>query len=82
MEAYNSKFIFVSIDVDFEDSIYAGLDFFYPRLVDRGVIYLHDYNTAKLHGVKKAVKRYERDNNLLMKSIPLADRAGTLVIIK
>ena len=28
------KFIFVSIDVDFENSTYEGLKYFYPRLVD------------------------------------------------
>lgn len=81
-EAKNTMFKFVSIDVDFENSIFAGIEFFYPRLVEGGVIFLHDYNTAKLHGVRQAVKRYEEDNKTLLKKIPLADRAGTLVIIK
>ncbi|WAJ24096.1 TylF/MycF/NovP-related O-methyltransferase [Lacrimispora xylanolytica] len=81
-ESINTTYKFVSIDVDFENSIFAGIEFFYPRLVEGGVIFLHDYNTASLHGVKKAVKRYEEVNKLLLKKIPLADRAGTLVIIK
>lgn len=33
-QAREETYCFVSIDVDFEDSIYAGIDFFYPRLVE------------------------------------------------
>ena len=76
------NFAFVSIDVDFEDSIYEGIKFFYPRLSDGGVIYLHDYNSQMLRGVKEAVLRYECENGLKLKKVPLADRAGTLVILK
>lgn len=75
-------FAFVSIDVDFEESIYEGIKFFYERLTQNGVIFIHDYNSQYLHGVKNAVERYERDFDLRLKKVPLADRAGTLVIIK
>ncbi|MCR5621033.1 MAG: TylF/MycF family methyltransferase [Treponema sp.] len=80
-ECKSLKYAFVSIDVDFEDSIYAGLEFFYPRLSDGGAIFLHDYNSLNLKGVKQAVQRYESDNNIKLKKVPLADRAGTLVIV-
>ena len=80
--AMNEIYAFVSIDVDFEESVYAGLEFFYPRLAENGVIYLHDYNSAFLSGVKVAVERYEEGLGERMKKIPLADRAGTLVIVK
>ncbi len=76
------RYAFVSIDVDFEDSIYAGLEFFYPRLSDGGAIFLHDYNSLNLKGVKLAVQRYESDKNIKLKKVPLADRAGTLVVIR
>lgn len=75
-------FAFVSIDVDFEDSIYEGIKFFYPRLSENGVIFLHDYNSQFLSGVKEAVRRFEKENNVILKKVPLADRAGTIVIIK
>ena len=81
-EAENEKYVFVSIDVDFEDSIYEGLKFFYPRLSEGGFIFLHDYNSAYLVGVKKAVQRYEAELNTKMRKVPIADRAGTLVIVK
>ena len=81
-EASKERYSFVSIDVDFEESSYQGLKFFYPRLVEGGMIFMHDYNTFYLEGVKVAVKRFEKDYNVQLKKVPLADRAGTLVIIK
>lgn len=81
-EIASLNFAFVSIDVDFEDSIYEGIKFFYPRLSENGVIFLHDFNSQFLSGVKEAVRRFEKDNDIILKKVPLADRAGTLVIIK
>ncbi len=79
---YSLQFAFVSIDVDFEKSTYEGLEFFYPRLSPGGVIFLHDYHTYHLSGVSKAVESYEKNIGTRLTKVPLADRAGTLVIIK
>ena len=81
-EAENTQYAFVSIDVDFEESMYQGFKFFYPRMVSGGVIFAHDYNTYYLGGVKKAVERYESEIGHRLTAVPLADRAGTLVIVK
>ena len=81
-EAAKESYAFVSIDVDFEDSIYEGLNFFYPKLNEGGVIFLHDYNSVFLSGVKSAVKRYEDSLGYQLRKVPFADRAGTLVIMK
>jgi hypothetical protein len=35
-----------------------------------------------LDGIRKAVKRYEEDNGIFLKKVPLADWAGTLIIVK
>lgn len=40
----NEKYAFVSIDVDLEKSILAGLFYFYPRISSGGFLFLHDYN--------------------------------------
>ncbi len=77
-----SEFAFISLDVDLEESTYLGIQFFYPRIVSGGVLYIHDYNSSHLSGVKKAVERYEEDNHIVLKKIPLADQSGTLVVIK
>lgn len=81
-EASNARYAFVSLDVDFEDSTYEGLKFFYPRMSENGLIFVHDYNTYYLEGVREAIRRFEYDSGIKMKKIPLADRAGTMVIIK
>lgn len=81
-EAANTKFAFVSLDVDFEESTFQGLSFFYSRLAVGGRIFLHDYNTWYLSGVKKAVERYEVECGETLKKVALPDRAGTLIIIK
>lgn len=81
-DANKEYYAFVSLDVDFEESTYQGLKFFYPRLVNGGYIFLHDYNTFYLEGVRVAVQRFEEENDLRLNKVPIADRAGTLVIVK
>lgn len=75
------RFAFVSIDVDFEESIYQALQYFYPRLNEGGYLFVHDYNSS-LMGVEKAVIRYEEDMNVRLCKMPLCDANGTLVITK
>ena len=81
-KAKMEHYAFVSLDVDFEESTLEGLRFFYPRLSDGGYIFIHDYNTQYLKGVRNAVRRYEAETGCRLKKIPLADRAGTLIITK
>lgn len=76
------KYAFVSIDVDLEDSIYAGLEYFYPRMSMGGVIFVHDYNNRFYFGVKKAIRRYEEHIGHSLWGLPIADQGGTLIIRK
>lgn len=73
---------FVSIDVDFEKSIYEGLRYFYPRLSEGGAIFIHDYNNRFLGGVKRAVEKYEESIDKRLMKVPIADEGGTLIILK
>lgn len=81
-EAKDEKYAFVSLDVDLEESMVEGLRFFYPRLSSGGMIFIHDYNTYYLEGIKNAVKRYEVEIGKRLNRVPIADRAGTLIITK
>lgn len=81
LDGLDETFVFVSIDVDFEKSIFDCLSYFYPRVKKGGYIFVHDYNSA-LKGVKKAVCEYERINAVLLTKIPLCDAQGSLVIAK
>lgn len=80
-QGIEDEFCFVSIDMDFEESIYQGLVFFYPRLVNGGYIFVHDYNSS-LRGVEKAVDQYEKDFSVMLHKVPLCDANGSLVITK
>lgn len=81
LDGLDEKFAFVSIDVDFEESIYEGLKYFYPRVSAGGYIFVHDYNSS-LMGVEKAVDRYEKELGVYLYKMPLCDANGTLVITK
>ena len=80
LNGLEERFAFVSLDCDFEESIFSGLEYFYPRLNYGGYIFVHDYSSDLL-GVEKAVDRYERLNGNICK-VPICDVAGTLVISK
>lgn len=81
-EFEEERFAFVSVDVDFEGSILESLRYFYPRLNSGGAIFLHGYNNSGLKGVKTAVRRYEKELNVFLAKVPIADEGGTLVIMK
>ena len=73
------RFALVSLDADLEESTYAGLCWFLPRMEPGGYLLLHDYNNPKLPGVRRALKRYEAERGRLC-AVPLCDVNGTLVI--
>lgn len=81
LDGLEELFAFVSIDVNYETSIYNGLVYFYPRLSPGGYIFIHDYRTY-YKGVKEAVYKFERDYNVLMCKVPLCDKNGSLIITK
>ncbi|MBL7190472.1 class I SAM-dependent methyltransferase [bacterium] len=59
----NIQFCFVHLDVDIYESTLSGLNFFYPRLKEGGVIISHDYNSISCPGVKKAYDEFFVDKN-------------------
>jgi hypothetical protein len=77
----DEKFSLVCIDADFYQSTYDALEYFYPRVVDGGYIFIHDYNDDELFGVQQAVQEYSTNKYRLHK-VPLSDHSGTLVISK
>lgn len=81
LNGLEDTFAFVSIDVDFEQSIFKCLEYFYPRLNEGGYIFIHDYNSS-LSGVEKAVDNFEKYNDVVLCKVPICDANGTLVITK
>lgn len=74
------EFCFVSIDVDLYAPTVAGLEYFYPRLVKGGYIFIHDYNSKRYKGVKSIVDEFIEKNNAC--AMPLPDFAGSMIILK
>jgi O-methyltransferase len=80
-QGLKDNFSFVSIDCDLYKPTYNGLDYFYPRLVHGGYIFIHDYNDKNRYtGVKDAVKKYCKENSIAY--FPLSDNCGSVVIMK
>ena len=83
------KYCLVSLDTDLYNPILAGLEFFYPRLERGGYILVHEYNCKAIvgngfvdfSGVKNAVRDFEKKQGHIS-YVPIADRAGTLIITK
>jgi O-methyltransferase len=74
------SFVFVSLDTDLYEPIYNGLHFFYPRLVNGGYIFVHDFNNDVYKGTREAVEKFclEQKINFL----PLPDLGGSVIIMK
>ena len=77
----DERYSLVSLDVDLYAPTLAGLAYFYPRLSSGGIIILHDYNSLRFDGVRRAVADYEKEQGSLP-LLPLSDLHGTAVIIK
>lgn len=70
-EGLEDKFVFVNIDVDLYKPILAGLEYFWPRMVDGGYIFVHDYFSDSYAGTKKAVEEFSKKYNIGF--IPIGD---------
>ena len=75
----DETFCLVHFDADLYAPTKAVCEYFFPRLVDNGVMIFHDYNN-KYIGVKKAVDEYFSDSFSFV--IPIPDRFGSALIIK
>lgn len=67
------KFIFVNLDFDLYAPILAGLQYFFPRMDEEGIILVHDYFTKFYHGVSTAIEAYEREVGYELKKYPIGD---------
>jgi len=76
----DGRYCLVHIDADLYDPIKAGLDYFYPRVVDGGFIVVHDVMSMCWDGATKAVEDFLADKPEFF--IPIPDMAGTIAFRK
>ena len=81
LSGLEDEFALVSLDCDWEELIYQGLVYFYPRLSQGGYIMIHDYN-CRLKCAAKAIERFECNNNLFLAKVPICDNKGSIIITK
>jgi len=73
-------FCFVSLDVDLFSPIYEGLNYFYERLAKGGYIMVHDYNSTRFNGAKKAVRQFAEEKGI--NYYPVMDLGGSAILSK
>ena len=76
----DGQYCLVHIDADLDAPITAGLEYFYPRVVDGGFIIVHDYMSMCWEGATSAVDRFLKDKPEFV--VPIPDLAGTVAFRK
>lgn len=74
------NFFFVNLDFDLYSPTLSGLRFFYPRIVKGGVLLIHDYYSADLAGVKKAIDDFEMEQGIKLIRLPIGDHLSIAII--
>jgi O-methyltransferase len=74
------SFVFISLDADLYEPIYKGLQFFYPKLVGGGYIFIHDFNNDAYKGARQAVEQFCAEQKI--NYLPVPDLGGSAIIIK
>jgi len=65
-------YCFVNLDFDLYKPILAGLEYFYPRMVESGIILVHDYFSEVYKGVKQAINEFSKKVDRI-KIFPIGD---------
>lgn len=79
-ESSASSYAFVHIDCDLYKPIIESLKFFWPRLMNGGMIAIHDYSSGFWEGAFKAVNEFCKSNKVVKVLIP--DWSGTVGLVK
>lgn len=76
----NERFLFVNLDADLYAPILAGLEFFYPKMVEGGVILIHEYFSKGYLGVQQAVNEFMQQYHLqAWHKMPIGDHLSIAI---
>lgn len=73
-------FVYVSLDMDLYQPTLAGIEYFYPRMVDGGIIAIHDYFSDAYPNVRQSLKDYENEHHITLKTCPVGDDVSIAII--
>lgn len=74
------KFAFISLDIDFYESIKAGLEKIYPHLSKGGYIMVHDFHNLSFSESREAIINFCDANHVTY--VPIPDTGGSVVLTK
>ncbi|MGE1061596.1 class I SAM-dependent methyltransferase [Megasphaera paucivorans] len=74
-------FALVSLDADLYEPTLAALEWFLPRMAAGGILIIHDWDSNRFKGIRKAVADYEKKHGRLA-LVPLGDFHGTAIVVK
>jgi len=75
-----SNFCFVNLDLDLYEPTYQGLKFFSNKMVNGGVILVHDYFAENFKGPKKAVDQFITESNNSYFIYPIGDGISIMIV--
>jgi hypothetical protein len=78
--ADNERFCFVNLDLDLYQPTYAGLKFFWDKMLPGGVILIHDYFGIYFPNVKTAVHDFEKWLGEPLKMMPIGDGLSIAIV--
>lgn len=67
------KFCFVNLDLDLYEPTYAGLNFFYDKMTENGIILVHDYFAENFKGPRYAVDKFVSGTERKIYKLPIGD---------
>lgn len=79
-EVSDRIFAFVHLDCDLYKPMCDALKFFWPRLSNGGLLFLHDYSSGYWEGSKKAIDEFCQGTGSFVVLLP--DKSGTAIIRK
>ena len=79
-EVLNQKYIFVNLDMDLYKPTLEGLRIFWDRMIDGGVILVHDYFSEAFPNIRQAIHDFENEINTRLHKIPIGDKLSIALI--
>lgn len=76
----DSSFIFVNLDMDLYQPTLDGLRYFYPKMIEGGVILIHDFYSLTFPNVEQAVLDFQKETNFIVKKMPIGDDCSIAII--
>lgn len=73
-----AKFCFVNLDMDLYKPTLEGLRFFYPLMVQGGIIIVHDFFSQGYEGVNAAFEEFLKENPLIV-PFPIGDHVSIAI---